>query len=222
MNILVIGEPENLDECRAKFGDRHVYLFEGSPKHADAISTAIDVVFDFDLKNNPTRLDKYKKSSAKIFVDTSEISLIHLLSKVGHEMQCALFGFCGMPTLFNRTHLEISLSRKNDEDQLKDVCKNLNTDFLIVEDKTGLVTPRIICMLINEAYFTVEEQIASRADIDEAMKLGTNYPFGPFEWSKKIGIKKICDILEAVHKETNDERYKICSLLKAESDHAYK
>ena len=57
---------------------------------------------------------------------------------------------------------------------------------------------------------------ASEEDIDLAMKLGTNYPYGPFEWARKIGIKHIYEILEALYEDTKDERYKISPLLKKE------
>ena len=72
-------------------------------------------------------------------------------------------------------------------------------------------------MIINEAYYTLQEGTASRADIDTAMKLGTNYPFGPFEWSKRIGIKTIVKLLDNIYADTHDERYKICPLLRSES-----
>jgi 3-hydroxybutyryl-CoA dehydrogenase len=69
-------------------------------------------------------------------------------------------------------------------------------------------------MIINEACYTVQEGTATIADIDTAMKLGTNYPFGPFEWANKIGVKHVYETLLAVYTDTNDERYKICPLLK--------
>ena len=76
-----------------------------------------------------------------------------------------------------------------------------------------MVSPRVICMIINEAYFTFEEGTASREDIDLAMKLGTNYPFGPFEWADKIGLANVCKLLKAVYEDTGDARYKLCPLL---------
>jgi 3-hydroxybutyryl-CoA dehydrogenase len=86
----------------------------------------------------------------------------------------------------------------------------------MVEDRIGLVTPRVVCMIINEAYYAVLEGTASREDVDLAMKLGSNYPFGPFEWSNRIGVKHVYELLEAVYEDTRDERYKICPLLKKE------
>ena len=59
-----------------------------------------------------------------------------------------------------------------------------------VPDEPGFIAARIIAMIINEAYYAKGEQISSEADIDIAMKLGTNYPLGPFEWARLIGLKK--------------------------------
>jgi 3-hydroxybutyryl-CoA dehydrogenase len=80
-----------------------------------------------------------------------------------------------------------------------------------------MVTPRIIAMIINEAYFTLQERTATRSDIDVSMKLGTNYPFGPFEWATKIGLKNVYNLLNALYNDTKDERYKISPLLKKET-----
>ena len=79
-----------------------------------------------------------------------------------------------------------------------------------------MVTPRVVLMIINEAYFPVQEGTASKDAINQAMKLGTNYPMGPFEWCVKIGIKDVYEMLEAMYQDTGDERYKICPLLKRE------
>ena len=121
-----------------------------------------------------------------------------------------------MPTFLERDLLEVSIYKKKTKADLASICDELGTDYVIVEDRVGLVTPRIICMIINEAYYTVQEGTASKKDIDVGMKLGTNYPFGPFEWCTKIGIDQVYELLEAVYEDTHDERYKICPLLKKE------
>jgi 3-hydroxybutyryl-CoA dehydrogenase len=108
-------------------------------------------------------------------------------------------------------------SKKN-ESLLKEICSQLGTDFVCVEDRVGLVTPRVICMIINEAYYTLEEGTATRSDIDLAMKLGTNYPYGPFEWANRIGIHRVIELLTSVYHDTKDDRYKVCPMLKSESE----
>ena len=69
-------------------------------------------------------------------------------------------------------------------------------------------------MIINEAFFALEAGVSTMEEIDVAMKLGTNYPYGPFEWCKKIGLKKVYDLLEKLSK--TDDRYTIAQAMKNE------
>jgi 3-hydroxyacyl-CoA dehydrogenase len=69
-------------------------------------------------------------------------------------------------------------------------------------------------MIINEAYFALGEDVSSKDEIDLAMKLGTNYPYGPFEWCKKIGLKKVYSLLEKL--SDTDSRYSIAPAMKNE------
>ena len=85
-----------------------------------------------------------------------------------------------------------------------------------VQSRVGFITPRVLCMIINEAYYTVQEGTANKEDINTAMKLGTNYPKGPFEFLELFGIDLVYEQLLALYNDTQDERYKICSLLKQE------
>lgn len=83
-----------------------------------------------------------------------------------------------------------------------------------VPDTPGMIAARVIAMIINEAYFGLGDEISSREDIDIAMKLGTNYPYGPFEWSEKIGLKKIYVLLKKLHE--TDTRYAVAPALEKE------
>ncbi len=87
--------------------------------------------------------------------------------------------------------------------------------FVWLKDEPGFVTPRTISMIINEAYFAKEAGVSQVSDIDIALKLGTNYPFGPFEWAEKIGIKNVYRLLKKM--SLNDVRYNPCSLLEKEA-----
>jgi 3-hydroxybutyryl-CoA dehydrogenase len=84
----------------------------------------------------------------------------------------------------------------------------------IVEDRIGLVIPRILAMLINEGAFTVMERVAEPRDIDTAMRLATNYPRGILEWADDIGLDTIVAILDALYAEYHQERYRACVLLR--------
>jgi 3-hydroxybutyryl-CoA dehydrogenase len=86
------------------------------------------------------------------------------------------------------------------------LTQKLNKKLLHVADEPGLVSAKIIAMIINEAYFTLGDEVSSKAEIDIAMKLGTNYPYGPFEWAQKIGIGNIYTLLQKL--TLTDTRYK--------------
>lgn len=76
---------------------------------------------------------------------------------------------------------------------------------LQVADIAGLISPRILCTIINEAAYTLADGIANARDIDTAMKLGTNYPVGPAEWGRKIGYTEVKSVLESMALE--NKRY---------------
>jgi 3-hydroxybutyryl-CoA dehydrogenase len=89
---------------------------------------------------------------------------------------------------------------------LATLTQKLNKTLLAVADEPGLVSAKIIAMIINEAYFALGDEVSSKAEIDIAMKLGTNYPYGPFEWAQKIGIGNIYTLLQKL--ALTDTRYK--------------
>ena len=86
-----------------------------------------------------------------------------------------------------------------------------------LDDISGFIAPRVISSIINEAYFALSEGVSTKEEIDTAMKLGTNYPYGPFEWSRKIGLKNIATLLTKLSAE--EERYTPSKLLLEEAAH---
>lgn len=83
-----------------------------------------------------------------------------------------------------------------------------------VEDSPGLVLPRIVSALANEAAFALGEGVADAATIDQAMQLGTNYPKGPLSWAKELGYTQMIAVLDFLHAEFGEERYRIAPLLR--------
>jgi 3-hydroxybutyryl-CoA dehydrogenase len=217
MNILVIGSESQFVDCQNKFGEAFYYIHAPFHEDAEAHIGYTDVVFDFTVEDNPFDMDVYRKrEDLPVFVNAPKFTLAEFSDILNHEVHCLLIGFNGLPGFFNLPVLELSLLKQEQAGQLSEICKQLGTDFQIVADRVGMVSPRVICMIINEAYFTLQEGTANKADIDAAMKLGTAYPCGPFEWAEIIGLHHVFQILEAVYTDTHDERYKICPLLKRE------
>ncbi|MDQ6755650.1 MAG: 3-hydroxyacyl-CoA dehydrogenase family protein [Bacteroidota bacterium] len=117
----------------------------------------------------------------------------------------------GWNTFLKRETWEIAT---NNIEMADKIFKELEWKYLMVNDEPGLVSARIISMIINEAYFALGEKVSTKNEIDIAMKLGTNYPYGPFEWSEKIGLKKSYALLEKLSK--TDNRYNMAPEMETE------
>jgi 3-hydroxybutyryl-CoA dehydrogenase len=167
----------------------------------------------FDEKSNQLKYYAGLKD-VPVFVCAVKQQLAKAVFDYGNKVDCLLFGINALPTFIHRNLLEVSLLKQEQRAQLENILKQLQWDFKLVSDRVGMVTPRILFMIINEACYTLQEGTASKEDIDTSMKLGTNYPFGPFEWANKIGIKHVYETLEAIYLDTHDERYKVCPMLK--------
>lgn len=118
-------------------------------------------------------------------------------------------------TFFENQKLEAATLNNGLKPVFESVLNNLGFEVWFVNDIVGLIAARSIAMIINEAYFGLEDEISTKEQIDIAMKLGTNYPLGPFEWAEKIGLKNILNLLNELHK--TDERYQPSALLVNES-----
>ena len=114
----------------------------------------------------------------------------------------------GWPGFLNRSAWEVA---GKIDDAATRLFEHLDKKIIMVADEPGFISARIIAMIINEAYFATGDNVSSREEIDTAMKLGTNYPFGPFEWARAIGPGKVLELLQQLFK--TDNRYEPAVLL---------
>ncbi len=118
----------------------------------------------------------------------------------------------------------IELAATSADSQISQIYKDslsvlqvLGWKYQAVADISGMIAARVIAMIINEAYFGLGDEISSKTGIDTAMKLGTNYPYGPFEWSEKIGLQKVYALLKKLNEK--DSRYAVAPALEKEVLH---
>jgi len=109
------------------------------------------------------------------------------------------------PTFLKSGIIEAAALRPEKKQASETIFSLFNKKILWLPDEPGFVTPRVISMVINEAFISLKEGVSSENEIDIAMKLGTNYPYGPFEWAHKIGIDKIKSLLKKL--STSKKRY---------------
>ena len=160
----------------------------------------------FNLHDDAAKAS-YSGLTGAIFIN----SVVNTLS--GASLPANVLRFNGWPGFIGRPVWEIAgdVSEKH-----KAVCEKLTKKIMQLPDQPGFVSARVIGMIINEAFFAKEDGVSEEAEIDIAMKLGTNYPFGPFEWGKAIGLRNVSALLNELAKQ--DERYIACKLLLESSD----
>lgn len=91
---------------------------------------------------------------------------------------------------------------------------SLGGEAVVTPHRACYLVHSVLIPLINEAAFAVLESLASREDIDMAMRLGLNHPMGPLEWADRLGIDVVLKVMETLHEEYGDSRYRPCILLK--------
>lgn len=214
MKIAVKGTEAKVNELASRLSSGHEINVIPSSDWLDSDFGKFDVVFDLNFDDDISALEAYESLKNKnIYVSAVKLQLERIYSLYPH-INCNLIGINALPTFLGREILEGKVADGEwPERQIIDLGWKAGKQ---VEDRVGMVTPRIVCMIINEAFYTVQEGTANKEDIDAGMKLGTAYPYGPFEWCKKIGVKDVFEVLEAVSADTMDERYKICNLLRTE------
>ena len=96
----------------------------------------------------------------------------------------------------------------------EDLIRSLGKLPVWVRESPGMILPRVVCCLVNEAAFAVGEGVAEAQAVDTAMRLGVNYPKGPLTWGKELGYNKVVTVLEHLRREFGEERYRTAPLLR--------
>ena len=129
-------------------------------------------------------------------------AVVPTLSAIGHPF----IRINGWPGFLDRDIHELVANDMNVAGRIGELYALLGHGFRLIDDIPGMITARIIAAIINEAWYTWEEGVSTKEEIDTAMKLGTNYPYGPFEWGQRIGLARIVSLLNAL--STTNARYK--------------
>jgi len=159
--------------------------------------TDFDCVIDLDFEQYPERVSIYKSSSIPVLIG----SVVYTLKELQAE-QSPMARFNHWPLFINRNCIEFSTKQQQ---LFQDLFNQWQIPFYETADVPGFVTARTVSMIVNEAFMAKQENVSTISEIDTAMKLGTNYPLGPFEWCNELGEERIIQLLQKLAEQ--DKRY---------------
>src|SRR5205807_7328209 len=153
-----------------------------------------------------TLLDKICRPGTILASNTSSLSVTEIASVTYRPRKCVGMHF------FNPVHkmklLEVVRALETDNETITaaaDVGRRMGKDVVVIKESPGFITSRINAMIGNEAFYMLQEGIASAADIDKALKLGLDHPMGPFELVDLVGVDTRLHILEYLHRSLGDK-----------------
>jgi len=164
---------------------------------------------DLDFRPEEARLAALRRMlPAAVMVN----EVVHTTAEIGRHF----IRINGWPGMAERAMHEVAAGDVSVATRVGELYDRLGSAYRLAPDIPGMITARILAALINEAWYTWQDGVSSKEEIDTAMKLGTNYPMGPFEWGEHIGLRRIVGLLDALSK--TDPRYVPAESLKKASD----
>ena len=178
---------------------------EQAAREADMVIEAVPEEMESKIEIF-TLLDKVCRPTTILASNTSSLSVTEVASVTYRAPLCVGMHF------FNPVHkmklLEIVRALETSDDTLAaavEVGKRMGKEVVVIKESPGFITSRINAMIGNEAFYMLQEGVASAQDIDKALKLGLNHPMGPFEMIDLVGLDTRLHILEYLHKSLGEK-----------------
>jgi 3-hydroxybutyryl-CoA dehydrogenase len=185
---------------------------EDAGRQADLVIEAVPEDIDLKIRIFAT-LDRVAPKHAVLASNTSSLSITEMASATERPGQVVGMHF------FNPVHrmklLEVVRALETRDETIACALKvggRMGKECVVVRESPGFVTSRINAMIGNEAFYMLQEGVASAQDIDKALKLGLNHPMGPFELVDLVGLDTRLSILRFLHR-TLGEKFRPCPLM---------
>lgn len=174
------------------------------------------IIEDVDAKKNLfTELDRVCKPDVILATNTSSISITLIASSTSRPDRVVGMHFMNpVPVMKLVEVVKGELTSEQTINSVIDLTKDLEKVPVVVNDYPGFVANRILMPMINEAVYALMEGVATRDAIDTVMKLGANHPMGPLALADLVGLDVVLSILEVMHRELGDPKYRPCPLLR--------
>ncbi|MFN2148309.1 MAG: 3-hydroxybutyryl-CoA dehydrogenase [Anaerolineales bacterium] len=168
------------------------------------------------------QLDQLAPQGAILASNTSSISL----TKIGAatERPEAVIGmhFFNPVPLMKLLEVVRGLATSDETTQTAiEVGKKMGKEPVEAKDSPGFISNRILCPMINEAVYTLQEGIGSPDAIDTVMRLGMNHPMGPLALADLVGLDVVLFVMEVLHRDLGEDKYRPCPLLRKMVDAGY-
>jgi len=206
--------------------DAALALIRGTTTYADLAGT--DLVIEATTENEGLKLRILKEidgivpASTVIATNTSSISITKLAASVSSPSRFIGMHFFNPVPLMALVELIRGLQTSDETvAAVQAFATAIGKTPIAVKNSPGFVVNRLLCPMINEAIFALQEGLASAADIDEGMKLGCNHPIGPLALADLIGLDTMLAVMEVFYDGFNDPKYRPAPLLKEMVDAGY-
>ncbi len=161
-------------------------------------------------------LDRLLPEDAILATNTSSISITELGAATKRPERVIGMHFMNPVPVMQLVEVVRGLTTSpNTVEATMEAARSVGKTPVLVEDRPGFISNRVLLPMINEAVFALEEGVATREGIDTVMKLGMNHPIGPLALADLIGLDVCLDILVVLHRGFGDDKYRPCPLLRA-------
>ena len=209
---MAMGRVTDSEAVEARRRLRTVASLDDAARQADLVIEAVPERMDLKVEIF-AQLDRVAPAHAILASNTSSLSITEMAAATRRAPQVVGMHF------FNPVQrmklLELVRALETSEKtlaQCEEVGRKMGKECVTVRESPGFVTSRINAMIGNEAFYMLQEGVASAADIDKALKLGLNHPMGPFELVDLVGLDTRLSILRFLHR-TLGEKFRPCPLI---------
>jgi 3-hydroxybutyryl-CoA dehydrogenase len=235
-------QPSALEKARAAISRSTARLLEKGTITADQKAGADDISFvssydslpaaDFVIEaatENPElkfticrELDSAAREDVILASNTSSISITKIAAVTKRPEKVVGMHFMNPVPLMKLVEVIRGLATsESTQDTTLEICKVMGKEAWTVNDSPGFISNRILCPMINEAIFALQENVGTPEAIDAVMKLGMNHPMGPLALADLIGLDVLLFIMEVLQRDLGEDKYRPAPLLRKMVDAGY-